>query len=427
MAPITERPRVTVRYGPQVAPPSAGQAVERLPVLARHGVQVVPLLPGRGAERPSMTARHDLLAAPSEVGRTADRPRASARYGLPVVSAVMGQVTGHPLAPSRYDPQIASFATGKAVHAVMSIPPVTDHRSATTGYGPVPGLPAVAGRAGTPAARRGATQVAPRRRPRPDRATRRRLRRRVRVAGVAIDPMTEGEVVDHVVAALKRGEGGHLVTPNIDISRIVARDERARGFVEGADLAVADGMPLVWAARLLGTPLPGRVAGADLIWSLSEAAAFYRHPVYLLGGPAGAAVQAACELVGRHPKLMIAGVDAPPYGFEDDPESYARVRDAVIAAAPRLVFVGLGFPKQERLIASLRRDLPGTWFVGCGSAIAFAAGTVRRAPAWMRGGGLEWLFRLTREPGRLARRYLVDDLPYALRLLAVSLLRGLFS
>ncbi|MER5626596.1 WecB/TagA/CpsF family glycosyltransferase [Streptosporangium sp. NPDC002544] len=418
---------MTVRYGPQVAPPSAGQAVERLPVLARHGSQVAPPLPGRGVERPSMIARHDLLVAPSEVGRAADRPRATARYDLPVVPTVMGQVIGHPSAPSRYDPQIAPSVTGKAVHAVMSIPPVTDHRSATTGYGPVPGLPAVAGRAGTPAARRGAAQVAPRRRPRPDKATRRRLRRRVRVAGVAIDPMTEGEVVDHVVAALKRGEGGHLVTPNIDISRIVARDERARGFVEGADLAVADGMPLVWAARLLGTPLPGRVAGADLIWSLSEAAAFYRHPVYLLGGPAGAAVQAACELVGRHPKLVIAGVDAPPYGFEDDPESYARVRDAVIAAAPRLVFVGLGFPKQERLIASLRRDLPGTWFVGCGSAIAFAAGTVRRAPAWMRRGGLEWLFRLTREPGRLARRYLVDDLPYALRLLVVSLLRGLFS
>ncbi|MEV4381918.1 hypothetical protein, partial [Streptosporangium sp. NPDC049644] len=138
---------MTVRYGPQAAPPSAGQAVERLPVLARHGVRVVPLLPGRGAERPSMTARHDLLAAPPEVGRTADRPRASARYGPPVVPAVMGQVTGHPLAPSRYDPQIAPFTTGKAVHAVMSIPPVTDHRSATTGYGPVPGLPAVAGRA----------------------------------------------------------------------------------------------------------------------------------------------------------------------------------------------------------------------------------------------------------------------------------------
>jgi N-acetylglucosaminyldiphosphoundecaprenol N-acetyl-beta-D-mannosaminyltransferase len=89
----------------------------------------------------------------------------------------------------------------------------------------------------------------------------------------------------------------------------------------------------------------------------------------------------------------------------------------VVAARPRIVFVGLGFPRQDVLIAELREELPETWFLGCGAAIAFAAGTVRRAPEWMRRTGLEWLFRLLSEPGRLARRYLVDDLPFALRLL----------
>lgn len=270
----------------------------------------------------------------------------------------------------------------------------------------------------------------PRRRPRsdrPDRATRRRLRRRVHVAGLAIDPMTEGEVVEHVVAALKRGEGGHLVTPNVDIGWAAAHDPEARQIIEGADLVVADGMPLVWAARLLGTPVPGRVAGSDLIWSLSEAATFYRYPIYLLGGPPGVARQAAGRLTDRHPGLVVAGVDAPPYGFETTQESCARVRDAVVAAAPRLVFVGLGFPKQDRLIAQLRKDLPATWFVGCGAAIAFAAGAVPRAPLWMQRTGLEWLFRLLNEPGRLARRYLLHDLPFALWLLTACLFRRLFS
>ncbi|MBG0826293.1 WecB/TagA/CpsF family glycosyltransferase [Planomonospora sp. ID67723] len=267
----------------------------------------------------------------------------------------------------------------------------------------------------------------PRPRPRPDKATRKRLRRRVCVAGVAIDPMTESEVVDHVVAALKRGEGGHIVTPNIDISRAVARDAGLRELIAGADLAVADGMPLVWAARLLRTPLPGRVTGADLIWSLSEAAAFYRYPVYLLGGPPGMARQAAARLIARNPSLIVSGVDAPPFGFENSPESCAKVRDAVLAAAPRVVFVGLGFPKQDRLIATLREDLPGTWFIGCGSAISFTAGAVPRAPEWMRRSGLEWLFRLLSEPRRLARRYLADDLPFALKLLTVCLVKRLFS
>ncbi|MFF5206588.1 WecB/TagA/CpsF family glycosyltransferase [Streptosporangium sp. NPDC000396] len=267
----------------------------------------------------------------------------------------------------------------------------------------------------------------PRQRSRPDKATRKRLRRRVQVAGLSIDPMTEGEVVDHVIAALKRGEGGHLVTPNVDIGWAAARDPEARRIIEGADLVVADGMPLVWAAKLLGTPIPARVTGADLIWSLSEAAAFYRYPIYLLGAPPGVARQAAGRLTGCHPGLIVAGTDAPPYGFEVTSEGYAKVRDAVVAAAPRLVFVGLGFPKQDRLIAELRKDLPATWFVGCGSAIAFAAGAVRRAPLWMRRAGLEWLFRLLNEPGRLARRYLLHDLPFALWLLTACLFRRLFS
>ncbi|MFC3985768.1 WecB/TagA/CpsF family glycosyltransferase [Streptosporangium jomthongense] len=254
-----------------------------------------------------------------------------------------------------------------------------------------------------------------------------RKRRRVRVAGLVLDPMTEGEVVEHVVASLKRGEGGHLVTPNVDIGWAVARDPEARELVEKADLAVADGMPLVWAADLLGTPVPGRVTGADLIWSLSDAAAFYGYPVYLLGGPQGAAAQAASRLRGRHPRLRVVGADAPPHGFETTEEGYAEVKDAMLAAAPRVVFVGLGFPKQDRLIARLRQDMPATWFIGCGAAISFAAGTARRAPAWMRRSGLEWLFRLVNEPGRLARRYLLHDLPFALKLLTVCLLRRLFS
>ena len=251
--------------------------------------------------------------------------------------------------------------------------------------------------------------------------------RRVRVGPISVNPMTEVEVVDHVVAALKRGEGGRIVTPNIDICRSASRDPEIRALVENADLAVADGMPVVWAARLLGVRLPARITGADLIWSLSEAAAFYRFPIYLLGGPPGAPERAACALLDRYPGLIVTGACSPPYGFEDEPGEIAAIRSALVRANPRIVFVGLGFPRQERLIERLREELPGAWFVGCGAAIAFAAGAVPRAPRWMRQAGLEWLFRLASEPGRLARRYLVEDLPYALGLLTVCALKRLFS
>ncbi|MCT9931568.1 WecB/TagA/CpsF family glycosyltransferase [Planotetraspora sp. A-T 1434] len=246
---------------------------------------------------------------------------------------------------------------------------------------------------------------------------------RVAVAGVELDALTEAQVVQHVVEALHHGRGGHIVTPNVDICRAISRDAELRELVASADLAVADGMPLVWAARLLGDPLPARVTGADLIWSLSEAAASHGFPIYLLGGPPGVPDTASAALRERCPQLVVAGVDAPPYGFDTCDEELAEVRKKLVDAGPLLVFVGLGFPKQDRLIAAVRADLPGAWFVGCGSAIAFAAGSVRRAPAWMGDHGLEWLFRLLSEPGRLARRYLIDDLPFALRLLTGCLLR----
>ncbi|MCC5574226.1 WecB/TagA/CpsF family glycosyltransferase [Microtetraspora sp. AC03309] len=249
---------------------------------------------------------------------------------------------------------------------------------------------------------------------------------RVAVAGVELDPLTEGEVVTRVFDDLRRGRGGHLVTPNVDICRLAVRDAELRALVRRADVVVADGMPLVWAARLLGTPLPGRVTGADLIWALSEAAARHGVPVYLLGGPPGVADAAASALRARCPRLAVAGTHTPPFGFESTPGGVTPIRDALLRAKPGLVFVGLGFPKQDRLIEVLRADLPAAWFVGCGSAIAFAAGAVRRAPGWMGEAGLEWLFRLLSEPARLGRRYLVDDLPFALRLLAGCLVgRGL--
>lgn len=239
----------------------------------------------------------------------------------------------------------------------------------------------------------------------------------MRVGGVGVDVLTEEQVVRRVAAELEAGRGGHIVTPNVDICRIAAADASLMELVCAAELVVADGMPLVWAARVLGTPLPERVTGADLLWGLSELAARRGWPVYLLGGPPGAPQQAADRLTGRYPALRVCGAHAPPYGFDTTRAGRDLVRRKLIAARPRLVFVGLGFPRQDRLIAGLRDGLPGAWFLGCGAAIAFAAGRVPRAPEWMRRAGLEWAFRLGSEPGRLARRYLVDDLPFAARLL----------
>ena len=252
-------------------------------------------------------------------------------------------------------------------------------------------------------------------------------RARVRVAGVDFDALSEQQVVARIVGDLQDGRGGWVVTPNIDICRQIRHDPAARALVRGASLVVADGMPLVWAARLRGQPLPERVAGASLIFSLSAAAAASGKSVYLLGGEPSVPGRAAAALARRYRSLLVAGVDAPPFGFETRPGELEAIAAKLAQAKPDIVFVGLGFPKQEHLIAALAPGLPAAWFIGCGAAIPFAAGTLPRAPHWMQPLGLEWTYRLISEPRRLVRRYLVDDLPFALRLLFTSALARLWG
>jgi N-acetylglucosaminyldiphosphoundecaprenol N-acetyl-beta-D-mannosaminyltransferase len=176
-------------------------------------------------------------------------------------------------------------------------------------------------------------------------------------------------------------------------------------------------MPLIWASRLAGAELPERVAGSSLIWTLPERAARDGASVFLLGGNEGAADHAAEVLRERHPGLSIAGTLCPPFGFDHDEAQLDGIDAMLREARPDFVFVGLGFPKQERLIRRLRKVLPEAWFVSCGISFSFVSGEVRRAPTWVQRSGLEWLHRLFQEPKRLFRRYVVDGFPFLVRLL----------
>jgi N-acetylglucosaminyldiphosphoundecaprenol N-acetyl-beta-D-mannosaminyltransferase len=247
---------------------------------------------------------------------------------------------------------------------------------------------------------------------------------RVHLDGTGFDRITEDEVVAVVREALAYGRGGRIITPNIDVLRRAQADDRVTGYLDDADLIVADGMPLVWASRLSGTPLPERVAGSNLIWSLSEGLGRDRRSIFVIGGnpstprsPDGAH-RAAARLAAACPGLRVAGTLCPEYGFERNRAVFAEFTAAVKSAEPDLVFVALGFPKQEDVITRLRAELPRAWFIGCGAAVNFVAGDIDRAPRWMQRTGLEWAHRLATEPSRLARRYLRHDAPYALRLLA---------
>jgi N-acetylglucosaminyldiphosphoundecaprenol N-acetyl-beta-D-mannosaminyltransferase len=247
---------------------------------------------------------------------------------------------------------------------------------------------------------------------------------RVHLDGTGFDRITEDEVVSVVREAIDAGRGGRILTPNVDILRQVHADRAVRTYLEDADLVVADGMPLVWASKLSGTPLPERVAGSNLIWSLSRGLARDGRSVFVVGGSPAAkgikdgAARAADRLAGNCPGLRIAGTLSPSFGFEREEQSYTDLCRTIVGAAPDLVFVGLGFPKQEAVITRLRAELSRAWFIGCGTAVNLVAGDVERAPRWMQKTGLEWAHRLGTEPSRLTGRYLKHGAPYAVRLLA---------
>jgi N-acetylglucosaminyldiphosphoundecaprenol N-acetyl-beta-D-mannosaminyltransferase len=240
----------------------------------------------------------------------------------------------------------------------------------------------------------------------------------VSIGAVSVLAITEAEVAARVSESWYRGVGGSIATVNVDILRAAERDSQLASLVAEADIVVADGMPLVWASSMSGRPLPERVTGASLVSTLAEAAAASLRSVYVIGGDPGVPEAAGVALADRFPGLRVAGADSPPFGFEKDEEQLAELVDRVAQARPDLVLVGLGFPKQERLIARLRTVLPQAWMLGCGAGVPFAAGQFRRAPALVQRMGAEWAHRLLLEPRRLARRYLMHDMPFAVLLLA---------
>ena len=171
--------------------------------------------------------------------------------------------------------------------------------------------------------------------------------------------------------------------------RAFTRDDDLHRYFWDADLVVADGMPLLWASRLQGTPLPERVAGRTSSWTLSAAAAANRLPVYLIGGNPGAAQSAANRLQGANPGLCVVGVDGAPTGFDRDAASLLAFARDICDSGARIVFVGLPFPRQERTIACLRAEVGSAWFVGVGVSFSFVSGELKRAPRVMQLTGLE--------------------------------------
>lgn len=230
---------------------------------------------------------------------------------------------------------------------------------------------------------------------------------RLFIGKVPVDVLTLSEALDAIERLVTEQRGGFVFTPNVDHVVSVDRNPDFERAYARASLSLADGMPIVWASRLLGQPLPERVAGSDLVGPLLERAGQRGWRVYFLGAGPGVAEKAAAVARERW-GTNVVGTDAPMVDSRDAAQS-ERIAAQLVEARPDLVLMAFGAPKQELLIDRIADRVKPAVLLGIGASLDFIAGTVRRAPGVLRKAGLEWAYRLAQEPRRLWRRYLVED------------------
>ncbi|MEN9519134.1 MAG: hypothetical protein RLZZ381_1722 [Cyanobacteriota bacterium] len=230
----------------------------------------------------------------------------------------------------------------------------------------------------------------------------------VNILNIPIDSIGMYELLDNLKY------GGVVFTPNVDHLMKLQKDREFYRVYQNADYRVCDSQLIMYASRFLGKPIQQKVSGSDLF------PAFYQRysqdenvKIFLLGGLAGVAAKASRRINAKVGRNMVVGTYSPPLGFESDPVECLKIIEIINHSGANVLAVGVGAPKQEKWIDRYRLSLTEIkTFFAIGATIDFEAGNLRRAPAWMSSAGLEWLYRLLSEPGRLWKRYLIEDLGF---------------
>jgi N-acetylglucosaminyldiphosphoundecaprenol N-acetyl-beta-D-mannosaminyltransferase len=239
------------------------------------------------------------------------------------------------------------------------------------------------------------------------------------ILGIPVDPLTMAGAVGACVRAVTGG--GYLPVGMLNAAKIVAMrgDGRLARAVAGCGMVLADGQSVVWASRLLGAPLPERVAGIDLFTELLAEADRRSFRVYFLGARAGVLDRMLAEVRRRHPRLAVAGARDGYFTAGQEPQIAGQIR----ASGAQLLFLGMTSPKKELFISRWGPATGANVVHGVGGSFDVLAGVTQRAPRWCQDAGLEWLYRARQEPRRLGRRYAATNTAF-LALVARELLRG---
>lgn len=234
--------------------------------------------------------------------------------------------------------------------------------------------------------------------------------KRMKFLNTEVDNVTLEESLEIIEGYIVEKKPRYVVTPNVDHIVKIEEDDEFKIIYKNADLILTDGMPLIWISKWLKKPIREKVSGSDLFPKVCELASNRGYKIFLLGAGDGVALEAAKNLKNKYRGLDIVGTYSPSYGFEKKEEEIEKIIEIINKAKPDVLAVGLGAPKQEKFLYKYKNRLNVPVSLGIGASIDFEAGNVNRAPRWMQKSGLEWFYRLCKEPKRMYKRYLIDDM-----------------
>ncbi|WP_242850132.1 WecB/TagA/CpsF family glycosyltransferase [Clostridium polynesiense] len=233
---------------------------------------------------------------------------------------------------------------------------------------------------------------------------------RVRMFDIEIDNLSWEELINTVDQALcDKSKSKYMLTVNVDHIVKMQEDKEFFNIYKEADYITADGVPIIWASKVIKKPIKEKLSGSDIIPVILPMIEEKQYKMFFLGAAEGIAQQAADTIKSQYKNIQIVGTYSPSYGFEKNIEENARIINMIKKAQPDLLLVGVGAPKQEKWIYKYKNDYNVPLSIGIGATFDFIAGNIKRAPKWMQRSGLEWFWRFMQEPKRLFRRYFIED------------------
>jgi N-acetylglucosaminyldiphosphoundecaprenol N-acetyl-beta-D-mannosaminyltransferase len=252
------------------------------------------------------------------------------------------------------------------------------------------------------------------------------MNNRVNILETKVSRFDLEETVQCFASAIENGNRLRVAVTPVNCLLWARKNEKLREIYNSADIVTADGVPLVWASRLLKEPIKGRVTGLDLLPEFAKVASQKKYTFFFLGAAEGVAEKLSAKLLQEYPGLSIAGTYSPPYAKSFSEEENQKMIGMINRSGADVLWLSLTAPRQDYWIAEHFDRLNVSVAIGVGAAFDVIAGNIKRAPAWMQKSGLEWFFRWTQEPGRLSRRYLLEA-PFFIPLLLKQVLQKRFS